>query len=160
MNITKNAVASLIYTVSDENGSVLDSNKDSGQPLVYLHGSGFLIPGLETALEGQQVGDQFEVVVSPEEAYGEHHEGLVQRVPRELFGDAEVEVGMRFNAETDAGPRSVVVTDMDEDSVVVDGNHPLAGLTLTFEVEVTDVRAATEEEISHGHVHGEGGHHH
>jgi len=160
MNITKNAVASLIYTVSDEQGTVLDTNKDSGQPLVYLHGNGFLIPGLENALEGQQAGAQFEVTVTPEEAYGEHHEGLVQRVPLELFGDAEVEVGMRFNAETDAGTRSVVVTEMADDSVVVDGNHPLAGLTLTFEVQVTDVRAATEEEISHGHVHGEGGHQH
>jgi len=160
MNITKNAVASLIYTVCDESGSVIDSNKEGGQPLVYLHGAGFLIPGLENALEGQQAGDQLEVTVSPEDAYGEHHEGLVQRVPRELFGGAEVEVGMRFSADTDAGQRTVVVTETAEDSVVVDGNHPLAGLTLTFEVEVTDVRAATAEEISHGHVHGAGGCHH
>lgn len=157
MSIQANAVVSIHYAVSDESGEQLDSSAGK-DPLTYLHGANNIISGLEKALEGKDVGDQVQVNIPPEEAYGERMEQLVEAVPREAFGDVEnLEVGMRFQAQTDKGEISVVITDIEDDQVTVDGNHPLAGKALNFDVEVSDVREATEEEIAHGHAHGAGG---
>ncbi|GAK85776.1 FKBP-type peptidyl-prolyl cis-trans isomerase SlyD [Vibrio ponticus] len=157
MKIEKNVVVSLAYQVKLEDGAVVDQSTVDA-PLDYLHGNNNLISGLEKALEGKQAGDKFEVTVAPEEAYGEHSDDLVQRVPANVFhGVDQIEVGMRFLADTDQGPIPVEVTEVDGDEVVVDGNHMLAGQTLTFEVEVVAVREATAEEIEHGHIHQGGG---
>ncbi|ROV62346.1 peptidylprolyl isomerase [Vibrio ponticus] len=157
MKIEKNVVVSLAYQVKLEDGAVVDQSTVDA-PLDYLHGNNNLITGLEKALEGKQAGDKFEVTVAPEEAYGEHSDDLVQRVPANVFhGVDQIEVGMRFLADTDQGPIPVEVTEVDGDEVVVDGNHMLAGQTLTFEVEVVAVREATAEEIEHGHIHQGGG---
>ncbi len=160
MKIENNVVVSLAYQVKLEDGAIVDQSTVDA-PLDYLHGNNNLIPGLETALEGKTAGDKFSVTVGPEEAYGEHSDDLVQRVPADVFqGVDKVEVGMRFLADTDQGPIPVEVTEVDGDEVVVDGNHMLAGQTLTFDVEVVAVRAATQEELEHGHVHQAGGHDH
>ncbi|MDO6706201.1 MULTISPECIES: peptidylprolyl isomerase [unclassified Photobacterium] len=160
MKVAKDTVVSLAYQVKTEDGVVVDQST-SDAPLDYLHGHNNLIVGLEKALEGREVGDKFEVTVGPEEAYGEHHAEMVQRVPAEVFqGVDEITVGMRFLADTDQGPIPVEVTEVDGDEVVVDGNHMLAGQTLTFDVEIMATRAATEDEVAHGHIHQEGGHDH
>jgi FKBP-type peptidyl-prolyl cis-trans isomerase SlyD len=160
MQITENTVAAFHYTLTNGAGEVLDSS-EGREPLLYLHGAGNIVPGLEKAMEGRKVGDSFKVDVAPEEGYGQRHDGLVQVVPRAAFqGVDTVEVGMQFQASGPQGQMSVTIAKVEDDNVTVDGNHPLAGETLHFAVEVTDVRAATEEEISHGHVHGEGGHQH
>ena len=160
MQIAENAVALFHYTLTNDAGEVLDSSRGR-EPLAYLHGAGNIVPGLEEAMEGKKVGDAFKVDVAPEDGYGLHHEGLVQDVPRAAFqGVDEIEPGMSFQAQTPQGVHSVTVTKVTPETVTVDGNHPLAGQTLHFDVEVTEVRAATEEELQHGHVHGAGGHHH
>lgn len=159
MTVTNNVVVSIHYTVRDEDGVLLDSSVGR-EPLTYLHGAHNIIPGLELALEGKQIGDQLQVSVVPEEAYGEYLDHLVESVPRDAFGDNALEVGMRFEAQTNQGPVSVVVTSIDEDLVTVDGNHPLAGKSLTFDVTIEGIRDASEEEVAHGHAHGAGGHHH
>ncbi|WP_413112807.1 peptidylprolyl isomerase [Thaumasiovibrio sp. DFM-14] len=157
MKVVKDTVVSLAYTVKTEEGVVVDQSSKEA-PLDYLHGHNNLIVGLENALEGCAAGDSFSVTVAPEEAYGEHHDALVQRVPAEVFqGVDEITVGMRFLADTDQGPIPVEVTEVDGDEVVVDGNHMLAGQTLSFDVEVIALREATEEEVAHGHLHQEGG---
>ncbi|AMG30374.1 peptidylprolyl isomerase [Grimontia hollisae] len=157
MKITKDVVVSIAYQVKNEDGIVVDESTKE-MPLQYLQGHNNLIVGLENALEGREAGDTFEVTVAPEEAYGEYLDAMVQRVPADVFqGVDEIVVGMRFLAETDQGQIPVEVTEVDGDEVVVDGNHMLAGQTLTFNVEVVDVRAATEEEIAHGHIHQSGG---
>ncbi|MFD2176975.1 peptidylprolyl isomerase [Veronia pacifica] len=157
MKVCKDVVVSLSYQVKNEDGVMVDESTKEA-PLQYLHGHENLIPGLENALEGREQGDTFEVTVAPEEAYGEYHDAMVQRVPAEVFqGVDEITVGMRFLADTDQGPISVEVTEVDGDEVVVDGNHMLAGQTLTFNVEVLDMREATEDEVAHGHIHQEGG---
>ncbi|MDF2154689.1 peptidylprolyl isomerase [Vibrio sp. CAU 1672] len=157
MKIEKNVVASLAYKVMLEDGVVVDQST-SEAPLDYLHGHNNLITGLEKELEGKVAGDKFSVTVAPEEAYGEHNDALVQRVPADVFqGVEQIEVGMRFLADTDQGPIPVEVTEVDGDEVVVDGNHMLAGQTLTFEVEVMATREATSEEVEHGHIHQGGG---
>ncbi|MDD1782153.1 peptidylprolyl isomerase [Enterovibrio sp. ZSDZ35] len=157
MKITKDVVVSIAYQVKNEDGIVVDeSTKD--MPLQYLQGHNNLIVGLENALEGREAGDAFEVTVAPEDAYGDYMDAMVQRVPADVFqGVDEIMVGMRFLADTDQGPIPVEVTEVDGDEVVVDGNHMLAGQTLTFNVEVVELRAATEEEIEHGHIHQAGG---
>ena len=159
MNVSHLSVVTLDYTVSNETGDVLDST-EGRQPLVYLHGAGFLVPGLEKALYDRAVGDSFELNVDAADAYGEYDEDLVQQVPGELFDGMEVAEGDTFVADTDDGHRPVTVVEVAEDFVKVDANHPLAGVNLHFNVTVRDVRAATAEEIAHGHVHGQGGHHH
>ena len=121
--------------------------------MVFLQGSHYLIQGLEDHLEGKQVGEKFVVDIAPEQAYGERHDTLVQEVPRSMFEGMEIEAGMTFRATTDEGEQSVMILDVDDEIVVVDGNHPLSGLTLTFAVEILEVRSATEEEIAHGHPH-------
>jgi FKBP-type peptidyl-prolyl cis-trans isomerase SlyD len=160
MEIADRRVASFNYTLTNDAGEVLDSS-DGREPLSYLHGKGNIVPGLEKAMSGKKVGDKFDVLVKPEEGYGVHNPALVQVVPRDAFrGIDKLEPGMQFRAESDRGPMMVVVTDVSGDKVTVDGNHPLAGATLHFAIEVTEVREASVEEVLHGHVHGPGGHHH
>ncbi|MCG7496950.1 peptidylprolyl isomerase [Vibrio sp. Of7-15] len=157
MKIEKNVVVSLAYQVKTEEGVVVDQSTVEA-PLDYLHGHNNLIVGLENALAGKVQGDKFSITVAPEEAYGEHMDEMVQRVPADVFqGVEEIEVGMRFLADTDQGPIPVEVTEVDGDHVVVDGNHMLAGQTLDFDVEVVALREATAEEAEHGHIHKEGG---
>ncbi|WP_373817809.1 peptidylprolyl isomerase [Glaesserella sp.] len=157
MKITKNVVPGIAYQVRTQDGVLVDEAPVE-QPLEYLHGHNNLVPGLENALEGKAVGDIFEVRVKPEEGYGEYNDNMVQRVPKDVFtGVDELEVGMRFIADTDIGPLPVVITEIDGDEVVVDGNHMLAGQELLFSVEVVSTREATLEEIAHGHIHQEGG---
>ncbi|UGA54581.1 peptidylprolyl isomerase [Vibrio sp. VB16] len=157
MNIEKNVVVSLAYQVKLEEGVVVDE-ATAENPLDYLHGHNNLVTGLEAELEGKKAGDKFTATITPEDAYGEHNDALVQRVPANVFqGVEQIEVGMRFLADTDQGPIPVEVTEVDGDEVVVDGNHMLAGQTLTFDVEVMATREATAEELEHGHIHDEGG---
>ena len=160
MIISQDHVVSIHYRLRDETGTIIDRSAE-GEPLTYLHGHGNLITGLERELTGKSAGDRLEVRVAPAEGYGEYDRQLVQRVPRRaLKGIANVQVGMRLQAQTPQGPRAVTVTQLTGDMVTLDGNHPLAGQTLHFQVEVAAVRAATAEELAHGHVHGAGGHHH
>lgn len=160
MQIAEQCVASFHYTLTDDSGTVIDSSSGR-EPLAYLHGAGNIVPGLERAMTGHSVGDTFAVDVSPEEGYGIRHEGLIQVVPRDAFqGVDELAIGMEFQANSNQGPMSVVITAIEGDEVTVDGNHPLAGQTLHFAVEVTEVRVATAEEAEHGHVHGPHGHAH
>jgi FKBP-type peptidyl-prolyl cis-trans isomerase SlyD len=160
MEITQQRVVTIHYTLTNDAGEVLDSSR-CAEPLAYLHGAGNIIPGLENALAGKRAGDKLSVRVEPAQGYGERDDRLVQHVPRRAFqGIAEIQPGMSFHAESSNGPMRVTVTRVAGDMVTVDGNHPLAGEPLNFDVEVADVRAATEEELSHGHVHGPGGHHH
>ncbi len=156
MQITKNKVASIHYTLRDNTGTVIDSS-EGRDPLHYLHGAGNLIAGMEEGLEGKAKGDKLKLKIAPEKGYGEKDETLVQQVPRSAFGNQEVKPGMKFS--TNQGG-VVTVTKVGLDSVTVDANHPLAGVELNFDVEVMDVREASNDEISHGHVHGPGGHHH
>ena len=153
MQVSENCVVSIHYTLTDKEGDVLDSSEGK-EPLHYLHGASNIIPGLEKELVGKSTGDQLNVVVSPTDGYGEHQEQLVQEVPRTAFdGVDHIAPGMQFEAQTEGGPMHVVVTEVTEDTVTVDGNHPLAGQELNFEVSVEQVREATEEEVSHGHPH-------
>src|SRR5690606_2433287 len=156
MQITKNKVAAIHYTLRDNEGTVIDSS-EGRDPLQYLHGFGNLIPGMEEGLEGKSKGEKLKLKIEPEKGYGEKDENLIQEVPRAAFGDQEVKPGMRFS--TNQGG-VVTVTDVGAETVTVDGNHPLAGVELNFDVEVVEVRNATDEELQHGHVHGPGGHEH
>jgi FKBP-type peptidyl-prolyl cis-trans isomerase SlyD len=161
MLIATNKAVSIDYTLTNDAGEVIDSSA-GGAPLVYLHGTGNLIVGLEKALEGKQVGDEVKVAIEPEEAYGEYSAELVATLGRDMFeGVEELEVGMQFHASApDGGMQIVTIRDIDGDNVIVDGNHPLAGQRLHFDVKIVAVREASPEEIAHGHIHGEGGHHH
>jgi FKBP-type peptidyl-prolyl cis-trans isomerase SlyD len=160
MQIAERTVASFNYTLTNDAGEVIDTSVGRS-PLAYLHGAGNIVPGLEKEMAGRKAGDRFDVVVAPEDGYGQPNPMLVQVVPREAFqGVDTIEVGMEFQAQTPQGPLSVVVSKVDANEVTVDGNHPLAGKTLHFAIEVTDVRDASVEELAHGHVHGPGGHHH
>lgn len=160
MQIAEHAVVSFHYTLTDDQGTVIDSSAER-EPLTYMHGTGQIVPGLEKVMAGRQAGDQFKVDVTPEEGYGVRHDELVQQVPREAFQGVEsIEPGMQFQGRGPQGVINVTVTKIENDIVFIDGNHPLAGQTLHFDVEVTDVREATAEEKEHGHVHGAGGHHH
>lgn len=157
--IGNNSVVGINYTLTNDAGEVLDSSEGRG-PLVYLHGAHNLIPGLEAQLTGKTVGDSFKATIAPEDAYGAHNPALVQTLPREMFrGVDNIEVGMGFTAQGPQGQQHIVVTAVNGDEVTIDGNHPMAGKTLHFDVEVVSVREATEEEIEHGHVH-DGSHHH
>ncbi|WP_031435519.1 FKBP-type peptidyl-prolyl cis-trans isomerase [Methylomarinum vadi] len=158
MQITDNTAVSIHYTLTNSVGETLDSSVGS-EPLVYLHGAGNIISGLEDALTGKTPGDKFNVTVEPEDAYGEKRAEMIQVVPKSMFGDMPVEEGMQFQAEVSHGPGIITVIHIDGEEVTIDGNHPLAGEALTFDVEVMDVREASEDEIAHGHIHGEGGHH-
>lgn len=160
MNISEQCVASFHYTLTDGSGKVLDTS-DGQEPLSYLHGSGNIIPGLEKALLGKSIGDKFKISIPAAEAYGLRDDSMVQELPSNMFeGIDKIEEGMEFHAETEHGLQVVTVTKVEGDNVTIDGNHPLAGVDLTFDVEVAAIRAATEEEVQHGHAHGAGGHHH
>ncbi len=156
MKITNSSVVVMHYAVSDSEGTLIDSSYDH-KPMAIIQGSGYLIPGLEDALIDHQVGDKFEVAVSAEQAYGDRHDEYVQTVPKELLqGVEDLTVGTQLRASTDDGEQTVIVIDVSDDEVTVDGNHPLAGLDLSFDVEILEVRTATEEELAHGHIHSEG----
>jgi FKBP-type peptidyl-prolyl cis-trans isomerase SlyD len=160
MEISNEKVVSIHYTLTNNDGDVLDTSRGH-EPLAYIHGVGNIIPGLENALTGKRVGDRLNVTVSPEDGYGVHDKNMVQAVPRAAFqGIDTIEPGMQFHAETSDGLQTVTVVEIDGDSVVIDGNHPMAGITLNFDVEITDIRDASTEELDHGHVHGPGGHQH
>lgn len=160
MQIAQNSVVAFHYTLTNDAGEVLDSS-EGREPLAYLHGAGNIIPGLEKELEGRVAGDKLNATIAPAEGYGEKQDQLVQEVPRDAFQGVEsIEPGMQFQAQTEGGPLMVTVTQVGGDTVTVDGNHPLAGQTLNFDVEVASVREASDEEAEHGHVHGEGGQEH
>lgn len=160
MQIARDSVAAFHYTLTDDQNQVIDSSAGR-DPLTYLHGGGQIVPGLEKQLEGRSAGDKFTADVVPEEGYGVHHPELMQQVPRSAFqGVEDIQPGMQFQGRGPQGEINVTVTRVEDDKVFIDGNHPLAGKTLHFAIEVTDVRAASEEELAHGHVHGAGGHHH
>ena len=160
MKITKHAVVTVNYTLKNDKEEVLDSS-EGREPLVYLHGVGGLIPGLETEMEGKEKPAKFSVTIQPENAYGKYDEKLLKLVSKEGFkGDEEMKIGMQVQLETEHGPAIAVVSKIDEKDVTLDLNHPLADAVLSFDIEVVDVREGTEEEISHGHVHGAGGHQH
>lgn len=160
MEIKSNKVVSINYTLTSAEGKVLDTS-DGRAPLLYIHGKGNIIPGLEKALEGKKEGDKLNVTVAPEEAYGIRDERLVQIIPRSSFeGVEEIEPGMQFQANFEGHPQIIVITKVEGDNITIDANHPLAGEQLTFDVAITEIRDATEEELAHGHVHGPNGHHH
>ncbi len=160
MQITENRVITLNYILKDDEGNIIDSAEDGS--FAYLHGAANIIPGLEHALLGKSAGDELSIAIEPNQGYGERNEDMAQVVPRDMFDtDEEIEVGMQFHAESpDGQPLSVTVTDISDSEVTVDGNHPLAGVNLNFEVTVLEIREATEEEQEHGHVHSVGGHQH
>jgi FKBP-type peptidyl-prolyl cis-trans isomerase SlyD len=155
-------VVGIYYTLKDEGGEVLDTNRRGGKPLAFLHGTGGILPALERALEGRRKGDFVEVDLTPAEGYGEHKPELIHAVPRSaLPPDRDYAPGMRLTGTDPQGRTRVVkITEVGTDEVKVDENHPLAGCKLHFEVTIVGVRDATEEEKTHGHVHGPGGHHH
>lgn len=161
MQVGKDKVVAIDYTLTNNQGQVIDSSQGR-DPLAYLHGKGNIIPGLEKQLEGKSVGDNVKAVVKPEEGYGNHDPRMVQQVPKAAFkGVPEIKPGMQFQAQGPGGQvRLVTVTKVDGDNVTVDANHPLAGQTLNFDVTIKEVRDASAEELSHGHVHGPGGHQH
>jgi FKBP-type peptidyl-prolyl cis-trans isomerase SlyD len=157
--IAKNTVVTLNYQVKDSDGNVVD---EGSAPMVYLHG-GYdgIFPRIEESLQGKTVGDKLEIKLQPDDAFGEYDADLVKVEQRNMFPD-NIEVGMQFERASEDGEDDELytITDITEDKIVVDGNHPLAGVALIFSCEVNEVRAASAEEVSHGHTHGEGGHHH
>ncbi len=159
MLIAKNTVVTLNYNVKDSDGNLVD---EGSAPMVYLHG-GYdgIFPSIEESLQGKAVGDKLEIKLQPEEAFGDYDAELVMIEERSLFPE-NIEVGMQFERASEDGDDDELytITDIADDKVVVDGNHPLAGIALVFSCQVNDVRIASKEEISHGHIHGEGGHHH
>jgi len=161
MQIRKNKVVTIDYTLTDAEGTVLDSSQGE-EPLAYIQGTESIISGLENALEGRAPGEKFTVSIPPAEAYGERNETLLQDISREVFEGQEalLEIGAHFQAEDDEGMHSFTIVGVEDQVIRVDGNHPLAGVTLNFDVTVVDVRDASPEELSHGHVHGAGGHGH
>lgn len=160
MKITKNSVVSIRYTLTNDAGDILDSSHGQ-RPLDYLHGAGNIIDGLEAGLKGKKAGDKFKIKVAPEQGYGLVKPELRKVLSREIFADAPaLTEGLQFRGETEHGTHIYTVIKIEGDEVTVDGNHPLAGQTLHFDVQVVDVREATPEEIAHGHVHGPHGHEH
>lgn len=159
--IKKNSVVSLSYCLKNDRGVELD-NSDGGEPLAYLHGSGQIVPGLEKALEGLAVGAKKDVTVTPEEGYGNVSAELKLKVARTNFPeDAEIKEGMQFMGQVGDGKQlPFTVKGIEGEEIMIDGNHPLAGETLHFSIEVVSIREATQEELTHGHAHGEGGHSH
>lgn len=159
MTIAKHSIATLHYTLKDDAGEILDV-ADENNPFLYMHGVGGMIPGLEKALDSKQAGEKVVISVPPADAYGERNPNLTQDVPREMFGsipDEDMVVGAQFQAQTDQGVEIITVAAIEGDTIKIDGNHPMAGETLHFDVDVIDVRDATDEEIAHGHPHGPGG---
>ena len=161
MKIASNKVVTLHYTLKDDKGVLIESSAGS-EPLAYIHGVGNLIPGLEIAIEGKQAGDKVSVVVKPDDGYGERDEELVEEVDKADFDNGEeLTLGKEFQYDDEDGNvYQVRIIKISDSKITVDGNHPLAGRTLAFDVEVLEVRDATKDELSHGHVHGAHGHHH
>lgn len=160
MPIEKNTVVQFHYTLTDEQGETIETST-GGEPNAYLHGHGGIISGLEEAMAGREAGDRFTVTVPPEKAYGQRKPGAMQRVPiKHLRGAKRWKPGMVAQVHTQQGPRHVLVAKVGHKFADVDTNHPLAGKSLTFEIDIVNVREATAEEIAHGHAHGVGGHHH
>jgi FKBP-type peptidyl-prolyl cis-trans isomerase SlyD len=160
MNIENDAVVTIAYTLTDDDGQVVDSSSEHGD-LAYLHGHQNIVPGLETALAGKSVGDQIKTSITPDKGYGERNDDLVFQVPRDRLPDEELQLGMQFRAQAADGQEMVVtLVELGDEQVTLDANHPLAGQTLNFDVEIKGVRAATADELDHGHVHGPDGHHH
>ena len=160
MIVEKDKVVTFHYTLKNADGEQMESSREK-DPMNYLHGAGNIIPGLEKAMEGHAVGDEFSVTVEPEDAYGLRNEKNVQRVPlKRLKGIGKISVGQVLNLQTKQGQVQVTVLKVGRFNVDVDGNHPLAGAQLTFDVEIMDIRDASEEEMTHRHVHGPGGHQH
>jgi len=160
MQIGDQKVVTLHYTLTDNDGKVIDKSEDGS--FAYLHGASNIIPGLEDALTGKSAGEEMSVSVSPEQAYGVRDEAMLQQVPKNMFeDDSQIAVGTQFHAQGPNGEMLVVtVMEVEDEHVLVDGNHPLAGVELNFDVKIIDVRDASEEEVEHGHVHAPGGHHH
>jgi len=159
MKVEDKKVVQFNYVLKDEQQTVLESTE--GEPVAYLHGYHNMMAGLEKALNGKEVGEKFTVTLPPEEAYGERVEGSVQRIPvKHLQGAKRWKPGMIAEVETEQGRRQVTVVKVGKFMVTVDSNHPFAGRTLSFDLEVVDVRDATDEEVAHGHAHGVGGHQH
>ena len=157
MLIANNRMVSIEYTLKDDDGAVVDSSHGR-EPLQYVHGAGNIIEGLEKALEGKKAGEELTVSIPPGEAYGHRDESLVQVIDRSIFDvEGDLEPGMQFQAPTENGSVIVTITGVEGDKVSIDGNHPLAGETLNFQVKVVGVRNTTDEELSHGHAHGEDG---
>ena len=160
MQIASGTVASFHYTLRGEDGAELENSRD-GEPVAYLHGHGNILPALEEQLAGHAPGDTLSVTLAPEQAYGLRHADSIQRVPlKHLHARGRLRPGMVAAVETEHGARQVTVVKVGKFNADVDTNHPLAGRTLSFDIEVLEVRAASEEEIAHGHAHGAGGHHH
>ncbi len=154
MKITDNSVVSIHYTLSNDTGAILDQSTEDN-PLIYLHGKGNIVAGLEKALTGKTTGTKLDVTVPPAEGYGNREEYMVETVNRSMFeGLDEISIGKQFHAEGNTGPVVVTVTKIDGDDITIDGNHPLAGENLNFTVEVVAIREATEDELAHGHIHG------
>ncbi|EZQ09983.1 FKBP-type peptidyl-prolyl cis-trans isomerase [Acinetobacter sp. Ver3] len=157
--IANDLVVLFNYKLTNAEGETLDQSQ--GEPLAYLQGAGNIIPGLEKAMLGKTTGDKFTVTIPAAEAYGEYNTDLVQEVPKQMFqGVDNIEAGMQFQAQTDDGVQIVTVKAVEGENIIVDANFPLAGQDLTFDVEIVEIREATQEELDHGHVHGVGGHHH
>jgi FKBP-type peptidyl-prolyl cis-trans isomerase SlyD len=161
MQIANETVVTIHYTLTDDKGVVLDSSVGE-EPMSYVHGQGHMVPGLEKALQGKSVGDSFKVSVAPADGYGDRDNELVQQVPRKEFPVDDVEVGMHFQTRGKQGTRIVTVMAVDAESITIDANHPLAGTTLNFDVQVVEVRAATPEDLqpSCGSCSSCSGHHH
>ena len=159
MKIEKDRVVRFHYSVAEQGQEPVETSK-GGEPLAILFGHGNIIPGLEKAMDGREAGDSFSADVPAAEAYGEKREGLTQRIPKKHFGDQRLVPGMQVVLNTNFGPRAVTIEKVGMSVVDVDLNHPMAGKDLHFDIEIVDVREATAEELEHGHVHGEGGHHH
>ena len=159
MQIARDTVVSIEYTLTNDVGEVLDTSRDA-EPLTYIHGQGQIVPGLERALADRGPGDSFKVRIEAEDAYGERDDELVQTADRAQFGGEEPQVGFQVRAEGPDGSEILTIVAVEGDVVTLDGNHPLAGVPLTFDVTVVEVRAATKQELSHGHAHGKGGHDH
>jgi FKBP-type peptidyl-prolyl cis-trans isomerase SlyD len=159
--IANNKVVGFHYTLSNDKGEQLETSKD-GEPMTYLHGAENIVPGLESQMTGHGVGDTFDAEVAAKDGYGERDPSAAQAVPRSSFpADMEIDVGAQFTAEApDGSVMPVWITAVDDKVVHIDRNHPLAGETLRFAIEITSIRDATKEEVAHGHPHGPGGHHH
>ena len=159
IKIDKNKAVTIDYTLTDPLGTVLDSST-GGTPLTFIQGAGNIIPGLEVALEGKAPGDQLSVRIAPEQGYGTRNEKLIQTIPKDLFKEVgELKIGMQLEAHSDKGNQLFTIVRIDGDKVTVDSNHPLAGVTLHFDVTVREVREAAAVELEHGHAHGPDTHH-
>ena len=160
MKIEKDRVVRFHYSVGEQGQPASENSFEGGEPMAVLIGHGNIIPGLETAMMDKEAGESFGVDVKSADAYGERREGLTQRIPKKHFGEQKLEPGMQVVLNTNFGPRAVTIEKVGMTAVDVDLNHPMAGKDLHFDIEIVDVRDATPEELGHGHVHGDGGHHH